>query len=107
MRFRIVNHSSLPIFRAVISDVTGPGDDAEVGFADHTPLQPATVESGRFSKSNSPMDLWGAKILRGYVTTADADEYSVTIRFMDANSLWWKRTDLGDPIRTDAEGDPL
>lgn len=107
VRFHIANRGPLPVFHAVITDVKGPGDREMEGFADLTPIEPVTVNAGDSSDEYSPMDLWGARVLSGYVKTARADEYSVTVRFKDSNSLWWQRTDLQDPVPIDANGDPL
>ncbi|SFB51178.1 hypothetical protein SAMN05216266_11537 [Amycolatopsis marina] len=99
----IFNDSTAPIHHASISNLRGPieisSDRLDPRDYTHIPKNQAkTFESSELLSDN----------LREAIRKAlDSSSFQVTIRFMDTNHLWWSRTGLGDPVRTDALGNLL
>jgi hypothetical protein len=101
--FIISNESTAPVLHASISGVTGPVDIDPDGLA---PPDSSNVKADTAGRFNSP-ELLSDRLPEAVRNLLDSDSFEVTVRFMDTNHLWWSRTGLSDPVRTDAEGNRL
>lgn len=106
--FLITNHSPDPVFKARITQVPGPSGVIKGRFAEPAEVPTlATIESGQHVQIEA-WDLLAANVFAGFDREhGTAEDYAVTIRFMDANGLWWERTGLDEPKRIGPDGNPL